>query len=129
MEIEGCGKFEYKGHEVSFSTTGRYSGACRNPVAVFAGYVSAANKIVGEFDTVQDAIQWIDGDDSITDYQGNVVERIGGEDTIEQMRRHVDSMPTRSAVDIFREFPDSFRCANALLEYAKRLEGMLTQKK
>jgi hypothetical protein len=122
--IEACAQFDYKGYEISISTMGRYSGACRTPVAVFKAGGVTREDLIGEFHTPEDAIKWIDGDDSVTDYMGKPVERKGGEDHIEMLRR-TSGFSTKSALDIYREYPDPSHCSNKLLEYARKLEYRL----
>jgi hypothetical protein len=63
--IDACAQFMYKGYQVSLSTVGRSEGACPTPVAIFKspdgdGYYESH---VGDFNTVEDAIRYIDGDE------------------------------------------------------------------
>lgn len=63
--IDACAQFMYKGYQVSMSTVGRSEGACPTPVAIFKspdgdGYYESH---VGDFNTVEDAIRYIDGDE------------------------------------------------------------------
>ena len=62
--VDACAQFAYKGYQVSMSTVGRSEGACPTPVAIFKssdgdGYYESH---VGDFNTVEDAIRYIDGD-------------------------------------------------------------------
>lgn len=56
--IDAVCQFEYKNHQVSISTAGLSQGACQTEVAVFKG--SKRNISIGNFNTVQEAIKFID---------------------------------------------------------------------
>jgi hypothetical protein len=65
--IDACAQFAYKGYQVSMSTIGVSEGACRSPIAIFSqpdgeGYYE---NHVGDFNTVEDAIRYIDGDSDV----------------------------------------------------------------
>lgn len=55
---EAAGQFEYKGHQISFSTIGLSSGCFPNPVAIFGG--KNRETMLAEVNTVQEAIEWIE---------------------------------------------------------------------
>lgn len=65
--IDACAQFKYKGYQVSMTTIGISQGACRSPVEIFSdadadGYYTGH---VGSFNTVEEAIKYIDGDSTV----------------------------------------------------------------
>lgn len=58
--VDACAQFFYNGKKISMSTLGRSKGACAIPVAVFDGVDFQHH--VGDFNSVQDAINFINGD-------------------------------------------------------------------
>lgn len=55
--IDAICQFKFKGFQISISTAGLSKGACHTPVAVFKE--NANYEIVGEFSTVEQAIDFI----------------------------------------------------------------------
>lgn len=64
QNIDACAQFFYKGKQISMSTIGRSQGGCSNPVAIFDG--DKFQHHVGDFCSVQDAIDFINGDTNVT---------------------------------------------------------------
>lgn len=61
--VDACAQFSYKNYQISMTTIGCSHGSCPHPIAVFsdAGPVGYFETFVGEFRTVQEAIDYIDG--------------------------------------------------------------------